>query len=58
MRHERFDRVDLRPAEGWLIELLRLWRDDDEAAAQLLLRDALGLQSATVPDDPAPGRRW
>lgn len=46
MRHERFDRIDLRPAERWLIELLRLWRDDDEAAAQLLLRDALGFTRA------------
>ncbi|SDG66874.1 hypothetical protein [Alloyangia pacifica] len=46
MRHERFDRVELRPAEMRVVQLLRLWRADDEAGAQLLLRDALGFTRA------------
>ncbi|WP_226622350.1 hypothetical protein [Alloyangia pacifica] len=46
MRHERFDRVDLRPAEARVVRLLRLWRDNDEATAQLELRDALGFTPA------------
>ncbi|AWI84400.1 hypothetical protein CEW88_12330 [Alloyangia pacifica] len=46
MRHERFDRVALRPAETRVVQLLRLWREADEATAQLELRDALGFSRA------------
>ncbi len=46
MRHERFDRVALRPAEARVVRLLRLWRENDEATAQLELRDALGFTRA------------
>ncbi|MBE9638994.1 hypothetical protein [Salipiger mangrovisoli] len=46
MRHERFDRVELRPAEARVVRLLRLWRENDEATAQLELRAALGFTRA------------